>query len=272
MEEKEILAWAEASGISVELAKEYLKKLEPLDKTEDDILREVFSGVAGPVLELSAGRGEFTRQLLEKHIQPEGKLYTTERLPEVAEKLTAGIKDKRLEVLVSDSSTLPLPDGSAGLVISRAALHDFVSDDGDVVKALKDCVRVLVPGGTFVIYDKIKDGYKDVETESAEGRMERMNVELAALEGKVCWGLHYLKDYVRLMEEMGFKDIQTTILEMPDQPGYIKYMTGNMNQRRPAYVKRWGEKVNAILDSLAADFQKTPPRALSMAFIWGRKK
>ncbi|MBU1356065.1 MAG: class I SAM-dependent methyltransferase [Candidatus Edwardsbacteria bacterium] len=272
MDEKEILVWAEASGISVEQAKEYLKKLEPLDKIEANTLRKVFSGVSGPVLELSAGRGEFTRQLLEKYIHPDGKLYTTERLSEVAEKLIKEIPDKRLEVLVSDSSKLPLPNGSVGLVISRAALHDFVSDDGDVVRALNDCVRVLAPGGIFVIYDKIKDGYKDVETESAEGRMERMNVELASLESKLCWGLHYLKDYVRLMEEMGFKDIQTTILEMPDQPGYIKYMTGNLNQRRPAYVKRWGEKVNVLLDSLYADFQKTHPRALSMALIWGQKK
>lgn len=272
MDEKEIAQWAEASGITVDEAKEYLKKLEPLDKIEDDILREVFSGVNQPVVELSAGRGEFTRQLLEKYIKPDGKLYTTERLPEVAQKLTDVIKDKRLEVLVSDSSTLPLPDGSAGLVISRAALHDFVSDDGDVVRALKDCVRVLAPGGTFVIYDKIKDGYKSVETESAEGRMERMNVQLAALEGKICWGLHPLKDYVSLMEEMGFAGIKTSVLAMPDQPGYVRYMSGNLDQRRPAYVKRWGEKVNAILDSLYTDFQKTPPRALSMAFIWGKKK
>lgn len=272
MDEKEIVQWAEASGITMEEAKEYLKKLEPLDAKENEILSEVFAKVSGPVVELSAGRGEFTRQLLEKFIMPEGKLYTTERLPEVAEKLVQAIPDKRLEVLVSDSSTLPLPDGSVGLVISRAALHDFVSDDGDVVRALKDCVRVLAPGGTFVIYDKIKDGYKDVETGSAEGRMEKMNVELAALEGKMCWGLHYLKDYVSLMEEMGFADIKTSILVMPDQPGYVKYMTGNLNERRAAYVKRWGEKVNAILDGLATDFQKTPPRALSMAFIWGKKK
>ncbi len=272
MDEQEIAQWAEASGISLEQAKEYLKKLEPLDQKEDNILREVFSEATGPVLELSAGRGEFTRQLLEKYIHPDGKLYTTERLSEVAEKLIKEIPDKRLEVLVSDSSTLPLPDGSAGLVISRAALHDFVSDDGDVVKALKDCFRVLAPGGTFVIYDKIKDGYKSVETESAEGRMERMNVELAALEGKLCWGLHFLKDYIRLMEEMGFADIKTSILVMPDQPGYVKYMTGNLHERRTAYVKRWGEKVNAILDGLVADFQKVPPKALSMAFIWGKKK
>jgi SAM-dependent methyltransferase len=272
MDEKEIAQWAEASGITLEEAKEYLKKLEPLDAKENEILSEVFAKVSGPVVELSAGRGEFTRQLLEKYINPDGKLYTTERLPEVAQKLSEEIKDNRLEVLVSDSSKLPLPDSAAGLVISRAALHDFVSDDGDVVRALKDCVRVLAPGGIFVIYDKIKDGYQDVETESAEGRMERMNVELAALEGKICWGLHHLKDYVSLMEEMGFADIKTTILEMPDQPGYVRYMSGNLDQRRPAYVKRWGEKVNAILDSLYTDFQKTPPRAISMAFIWGKKK
>ena len=69
-----------------------------------------------------------------------------------------------MEVLVSDSTDLPLQDNSVGLVISRVALHDFVSDDGDLVGALKDCVRVLAPGGIFFIYDKIKDGLSSVET------------------------------------------------------------------------------------------------------------
>ncbi len=107
-----------------------------------------------------------------------------ERLEAAAKNLAASIADPRLEVLNSDSASLPLPDGSVGLVVSRAALHDFVSDDGDVTKALRDCVRVLAPGSVFLIYDKVADGFGEVERESAEGRMEKINVELAALEGR----------------------------------------------------------------------------------------
>ncbi len=271
MNPAEVETWASQAGVPPAEALNYLQRLEAVEKQEEVILDEIFSGLNGPVLELSAGRGEFTRQLLKKYLRSDGKLYTTERLPEVAEKLAGEINDPRLEVLVGDSSSLPLSDGSVGLVVSRAALHDFVSDDGDVARALRDCVRVLRPGGTFAVYDKIRDGFREVEAESAEGRMEQLNIELAALEGKVCWGLHYLGDYVRLMEELGLSDIRTELLEMPDRPGYVKHMSDSLEERRPAYVRRWGPKVNDLLDGLYADFQRTPSRALPLAFIWGRK-
>ena len=35
--------------------------------------------------------------------------------------------------------------------------------------------------------------------------------------------------------------------------------------------KRWGPGVDDILDRLYADFGSTPPRALPMVLMWGRK-
>jgi hypothetical protein len=73
------------------------------------------------------------------------------------------------------------------------------------------------------------------------------------------------------MDELGLSDIRTELLEMPDQPGYIRYITESLEQRRPAYLKRWGPKVDELLDQLFSDLKTTPPRALPMALVWGRK-
>jgi len=175
-------------------------------------------------------------------------------------------------VLVSDSRRVPLPDGAAALVISRVALHDFVSDDGDIAAALRDCVRVLMPGGVFLVYDKVTDGFADVERESAEGRMERINVQLAALEGKRCWGLHRLRHYHELLLRLGLDGIRHEVLPRPDRPGYVADLKRRLDQARPGYVKSWGEGVHAVLDSFLAEVDGLPNRALPLAMVWGRKQ
>jgi hypothetical protein len=156
-------------------------------------------------------------------------------------------------------------------VISSCVLHDFVSDDGDVVKALKDSIRVLASGGIYLIYDKITDGYDDHETESAEGRSERLNVELACLEGKKCWGLHESKDYEKLLQGLGLRNISSKKFITPAAPGYNLDVAKWMSESRPEKVKRWGAAVNKILDDLISDMKKTPPESLDRLVIWGEK-
>jgi SAM-dependent methyltransferase len=263
--------FAEHYGVSLTEASDYLAKVADFDKEEQDCLSEIFAVAEGPVIELGAGQGEFTAELLERYIKPGQKLYAVERLETAAAKLREAIADPRLEVLNSDSTSLPLPDGTAGLVVSRAALHDFVSDDGDAVKALRGCVRALAPGGTFLVYDKVTDGFGKVERESAEGRMERINVQLASLEGKRCWGLHGMTDYVSLLTELGLRGIQHKMLARPDMPGYVGHIRRNLEQARPRYIARWGDGVNEILDSFAREIEGIPNRALPLAMVWGRK-
>jgi hypothetical protein len=101
--------------------------------------------------------------------------------------------------------------------------------------------------------------------------MERMNVELAALEGKVCWGLHFLEDYVSLLGRLGFKGIRSAGLETPDIPGYVRIMSRTIEERRPAYLKRWGPQAGTIIDSVLADFARIPPKSLPRMIIWGVK-
>lgn len=263
--------FAEHYGVTLSEAREYLAKMADFDLEEQGYLAEIFAGVKGAAVELGAGQGEFTAELLERYIKPGQKLYAVERLETAAAKLREAIADPRLEVLNSDSTTLPLPDGAAGLVVSRAALHDFVSTDGEVAAALGDCIRVLAPGGIFLVYDKVTDGFGQVERESAEGRMERINVQLAALEGKKCWGLHQAADYVSLLEKMRLEVIEYRMLGRPDMPGYVGHISRNLEQARPRYVARWGEGVNEILDSFAREIEGIPNRALPLAMVWGRK-
>jgi ubiquinone/menaquinone biosynthesis C-methylase UbiE len=270
MDQKQITEFAQQAGISEEVAGKYFEDSEVIEKEQEKILKPLFDALELPAVELGAGMGEFTEELLNKYIKPQGKLYAVERLETAAARLKERLTDPRLEVLQSDSTSLPLPDGSAGLVVSRMALHDFVSGDGDVAKALRDCIRVLAPGGVFLVFDKIIDGFERPEQQSAEGRMERMNVQLAELEGKKCWGLHHMADYVELLKTLGLKNIEARPFTVPDIPGYVTMMLKTLEDRRPVYVKRWGEGVNPILDSLKQDFGRTPPKALPHALVWGR--
>ena len=263
--------FAEHYGVPVDEARQYLKQVEALDQVEQQCLAGIFKQVQGPVVELGAGDGEFTQELLERYLKPGQKLYALERLGSVARKLKEKISDDRLEVLSSDSQMIPLPDGAAAMVLSRVALHDFVSADGDIAAALRDCVRVLAPGGIFLVYDKIIDGFTDVERESAEGRMERINVQLAQLEGKQCWGLHRLADYFDLLRLLGLGGIKHEVLQRPDMPGYVAQLNKGLEQARPSYIKRWGDGVNAVLDSFAAEVTAIPNRALPLAIVWGVK-
>jgi SAM-dependent methyltransferase len=270
-EKPEAEEFAEQYGVPVEAARDYLARMAALDGDEQRFLAEIIGSQVGPVVELGAGAGEFTGELLARYLKPGQRLYALERLETIAQKLRETIRDDRLEVLVSDSRRVPLPDGAAALVISRVALHDFVSDDGDIAAALADCVRVLAPGGTFLVYDKIADGFGAVERESAEGRMERINVQLAALEGKRCWGLHRTADYVGLLERLGLRDVRQRLLPRPDRPGYVADLKRRLDQARPGYAKRWGDGVHAVLDSFLAEADGIPNRALPLAMVWGTK-
>lgn len=263
--------FAEHYGIPLPEARDYLAGLDDYNREEEHLLGEAFGPVTRQVVELGAGQGEFTKELLEKYLKPGQRLYAVERLDTAAAKLRESIADERLEVVNSDSSRLPLPDGTAGLVVSRAALHDFVSEDGDVARALADCVRVLAPGGVFLVYDKVTDGFGEVEKDSADGRMERMNVELATLEGKRCWGLHRSADYRILLGQLGMEDMSLSVLRTPDFPAYVRMMLSGIEGRKEAYVRRWGPGAADVVEATVRDMAALPPRALPMVIAWGRK-
>jgi hypothetical protein len=101
--------------------------------------------------------------------------------------------------------------------------------------------------------------------------MERMNVELAALEGRKCWGLHRSGDYRVLLTALGLAVSGLHILKTPDFPAYAGMMIKSLGERREGYVKRWGAGVDEILGRLFRDLESLPPRALPMVVAWGTR-
>ena len=63
-------------------------------------------------------------------------------------KITPPLRD-RLELVETDANTVPLPDGAVDRVVMVDVLHHLYDQPG----ALTEVVRLLHPGGLFVVVD-----------------------------------------------------------------------------------------------------------------------
>jgi len=102
----------------------------------------------GETLEIGAGTGFFTLNLALVGALA-GPLHVTDLSPGMVEAAERNAKAAGLTVTgaVADAEALPYPDDSFDLVIGHAVLHHIP----DVEQALREMVRVLRPGGRFVI-------------------------------------------------------------------------------------------------------------------------
>ncbi len=119
-----------------------------------DYARDRFVAVAGDAywpyptsLEVGCGTGFFTLNLKQAGVL--GDAHVTDLSPGMVEatKLNARRLGFEVEGRVADAETLPYPDESFDLVIGHAVLHHIP----DVEEAFREMLRVLTPGGRFVI-------------------------------------------------------------------------------------------------------------------------
>ena len=99
----------------------------------------------GRMLEIGAGTGYFTLNLLRRGVV--GEATAIDISPGMLEALqaTAARLGLTVETVAADAERLPFADESFDLVIGHAVLHHIP----DLPAALRECMRVLSPGGTL---------------------------------------------------------------------------------------------------------------------------
>jgi SAM-dependent methyltransferase len=111
-----------------------------------ELIRVLAIGRGAAVLDLAAGSGKLTRQLL-----PAGAgLVAVEPSPAMRERLAAAAPGVR--VLEGTAEAIPLPDGSLDAVTVGQAFHWF-----DAPRAVAELHRVLRPGGRLGLIWNVRD-------------------------------------------------------------------------------------------------------------------
>ena len=105
---------------------------------------------AETVVDYGAGTGAYTLPVAQA--VPGGKVFAVEALPRLAEllrgKLTGALAD-RVRICETTDNVVPLDNGEADRVVMVDVLHHL----HDQPEALEEVVRVLRPGGLFVVVD-----------------------------------------------------------------------------------------------------------------------
>ena len=124
------------------------ERLEVLPQAE--VVRLLRLDGAETVVDYGAGTGIYTVAVAEA--VPQGKVFAVEALPGLVEllreKITPELRD-RLCVVETGDNVVPLDDGQADRVVMVDVLH-HLHDQPD---ALEEVVRVLRPGGLYVVVD-----------------------------------------------------------------------------------------------------------------------
>lgn len=102
------------------------------------------------VVDYGAGTGVYTLAVAE--VVPAGRVIAVEALPSLADKLRAKITpelEARMQLVETDTNTVPAPDGVADRVLLVDSLHHLA----DQPEALAEIARLLRPDGLLVVVD-----------------------------------------------------------------------------------------------------------------------
>lgn len=104
------------------------------------------------ILETAAGTGIVTRALSEA--VPQAQIVATDLNPVMLEFAAQRVRSGRVAFQRADAQALPFPDGSFDLVVCQFGVMFFP----DKVRANREALRVLVPGGRYLLvsFDRLE--------------------------------------------------------------------------------------------------------------------
>lgn len=100
------------------------------------------------ILEVGCGRGDTTRLLLARF--PSSEIEATDYDAAQVARAATRVRDPRARVARSDATALPFADASFDLVVEFNTFHHVA----DWRAALRECARVLAPGGALGVMDE----------------------------------------------------------------------------------------------------------------------
>jgi len=156
------------------------------------------------VLDLGSGGG-IDCFLAARRVGPTGHVIGVDMTPSMLEKARsnkAKMNAENVEFRLGEIEHLPVADASVDVIISNCVIN--LSPDKPQV--LREAYRALKPGGKLAVSDVVTDGPLS----------EQVKASLSAWAGCVAGALER-RDYLAILEAVGFTDIQLTPVYFPQE-------------------------------------------------------
>jgi MOSC domain-containing protein YiiM/SAM-dependent methyltransferase len=212
------------------------------------LVRELRIGPGTRVLDLAAGTGKLTRQLVDTGAE----IVAVEPVAEMRAKLAIAVPG--VEALEGTAERIPLPNHSMDAVVVAQAFHWF-----DGIRAMSEIRRVLVPRGGLGIIWQSRDAIRTW--------IERLN---EIIDGAASGQPRYRGDAWRAMfevtalfdplESASFAHVQRGDVEMMvDRVASISYVASMPDERRSAVL-------SAVRDLLATDADTAGAKVIELPY------
>ena len=130
------------------------------DEVRDAVLAAARILPEHTVLDIGAGTGFLT----EAAVQKAGRVIALDFSESMISEARAKLAGRNVEFKIGNAEQIPLPDDSVNAVIGNVVLHHCP----DPERAVRDMVRVLLPGGRVVLSDLQEHTYESLKSEHAD--------------------------------------------------------------------------------------------------------
>jgi ubiquinone/menaquinone biosynthesis C-methylase UbiE len=117
------------------------------------------------VLDVGCGTGYVLRQLADR-LSEAAEFLGVDAAPNMIEVARSASADDRLTFVLGTAERLPADDGAYDLVVSTTSFDHWI----DQAAGIRECARVLAPGGTLVLTDQFSSLLRPTMLGSRRGK------------------------------------------------------------------------------------------------------